>query len=81
MVGGKRKIDSQAVRVQTAWFFVIANVNGVCEVHVGYRYYDQSVGLFSTAPSNSPCKPPWGAIKKCELQQDVKKERKQIIIK
>ena len=72
MVGGKRKIDSQAVRVRTAFFFVIANVNGVCEVHVGYRYYDQSVGLYSTAPSNSPCKPPWGAIKKCELQQDVK---------
>ena len=42
-VRGKRKIDSQAVRVRTAYFFVIARVNGVCEVHVGYRYYDQSV--------------------------------------
>ena len=41
--GVKRKVDSHAVRVRTAWFFTIAKVAGVYEVHVGYRYWDQSV--------------------------------------
>ena len=71
-LGKKRRVDSQAVRVRTAWYLVIANVNGVCEVHIGYKYYDQSLGLFSTAASSDPCKPPWGAIRGCKFKSNVR---------
>ena len=72
MKKSKRKVDSDAVRVRTAWFIVISDVNGVMEIHLGYRYYDQTISLYSTAPASSPRKLPWGAIRNCELKQNVK---------
>ena len=68
----KRSVDSDAVRCRTAWFIVISQVGGVYEIHLGYRYYDQTISLYSTAPASSPRKLPWGAIRNCELKQNVK---------
>ena len=67
-----RTVSSQAVRVKTFWFVVIADVNGVCEQHLGYKYYDKSIGFWSAAPNNSASKPPWGALRSCEFKPGVK---------
>ena len=76
----KRKVDSHAVRVRTAWFFTIAKVAGVYEVHVGYRYWDQSEGLWSSAPSSNPVKLPWGAIMSSNKTRKMLRGKWEIII-
>ena len=72
MKRSNRFVDSDAVRVKTAWFIVISDVDGVMEIHLGWRYYDQTISLYSTAPANTPRKLPWGAIRNCELKQNMK---------
>ena len=72
MKRSKGGLDSQAVRTRTAWYLVVANVGGVKEVHVGYRFYDQSTSLYSTPIPGTTRKMPWGAIKGCEFKPSFK---------
>ena len=68
----KRSVDSSAVRVRTAWYLVVAKVNGVVEVHIGYRYYDQSISLYMVPIPGSTMKKPWGPVKGCQFKPNFK---------
>ena len=62
----KRSMSSKANRVRTAWFPIITDLEGVGkEMHIGWKYYDGSVGLFSDAPKVSKSRPPWGRVIDC----------------
>ena len=58
-----------AHRVRKGWFLVLADVeagSGI-ELHLGWKYYNGDVGLYSSAGSKSPTRPPWGSVNDCSF--------------
>ena len=61
--------SSSASRVRTAWFVVLTSVEGgVVELHLGWKYADNSVGLYSNCSKSSKSRPGWGRISDCKFK-------------
>ena len=61
--------SSAAVRPRTAWFIVILSIEeGANELHVGWKYCDNSVGLYSSSPKGSSSRPAWGKVLECQFK-------------
>ena len=61
--------SSSAARVRTAWFVVLTSVEGgVVEIHLGWKYADNSVGLYSNCSKSSKSRPGWGRISDCKFK-------------
>ena len=64
-----RSSSSRAARVRTSWFIIIVDIKGAAkELHIGWKYSDGSIGLYSDAGSKSKSRPPWGYVIDCSLQ-------------
>jgi hypothetical protein len=61
--------SSNAGRTRTAWFPVIVKLCTSYDCHIGWKYSDNTVGLFSTAVKTSKTRPPWGALIVCKLEK------------
>ena len=60
---------SAAVRPRTAWFIVIVSVvEAPNELHVCWKYADNSVGFYSSSPKGSPSRPGWGKVLECNFK-------------
>ena len=63
-----RTTSSQADRPRTAFFLVLVSVGGgVREVHLGWKYADNSVGFYSDIGNRSKNRAPWGNIIDCKF--------------
>ena len=70
-----RTTSSQATtRTRTAHFLVFAKIGDDYECHIGWKYADNSVGLYSIDKKSS-VRPPWGALIGCSV--DVRQNSKQ----
>ena len=66
----RRSNSSHAIKTRTAWFPIVVDVDGSAsslEVHIGWKYYDGSLGLYSNAGKSSKSRPPWGCVIDCSL--------------
>ena len=69
-----RSSSSRAARVRTSWFILIIDIKGAAkELHIGWKYSDGSIGLYSDAGSRSKSRPPWGYVIDCSLQTPTNK--------
>ena len=65
----KTTTSSSATRVRTAWFLVVTSVEkDVHEVHLGWKYSDNSVGFYSNSSKGSRTRPPWGKVIDCRFK-------------
>ena len=65
----KTTTSSTASRVRTAWFLVVTSVEeDVHEVHLAWKYADNSVGFYSNSSKNSRTRPPWGKVVGCRFK-------------
>ena len=69
--GLKRSASSKSPNPRTAWFPILTKVGEEYKLDVGWKYYDGSLGFFSTASKNCDVKPPWGEIVLCEFNRTV----------
>ena len=61
--------SSTATRVRVAWFPILVSVeNGVKELHLGWKYVDNSVGFYSNSANSSKSRPAWGKIINCRFK-------------
>ena len=62
--------SNATVRVRTAWFPIVVDVNGSnLELHIGWKYSDGSIGLYSAAGNSSKTRPPWGCVMSCSFER------------
>ena len=66
--------SSQAVRPRTAWFLIIVKIGTSFECHAGWKYSDNSIGLFSLAKNSSTTRPPFGALTGCKFEMRKNKK-------
>ena len=70
MPGGvKRAATSSSASPRTAWFPIVTKVGGKYGLDIGWKFYDNTVGFFSTARNNCDVKPPWGEIVSSEFNR------------
>ena len=63
-----RDTSSKAVKIRTSWFPIVVNIDGIGkEVHIGWKYADGSVGMYSSDAKTKNAKMPWGCIVDCEF--------------
>ena len=71
-----RSSSSKATRVRTSWFLIIVDIKDAAkELHIGWKYSDGSIGLFSDAGSESKSRSPWGYVSDCTLQTLTNKQK------
>ena len=63
----KRSTSSKASRKRTSSFPVVVSIGGgVQEVHLGWKYADNSVGFYSSCGNRSKNRPAWGSLIDCK---------------
>ena len=74
----KRSCESNAIRVRTAWFPLIATIQeSKHELHIVWLYSDGTIGLYSDVGKKSKSRPPWGCIVDC-VKQELKNAKGEV---
>ena len=75
----KRSTSSKAHRVRTGWFLVVVDVEGMGkELHVGWKFYDGKIGLFTTSPKTCKTKSPWGCVMDCSYENVLNENKEPV---